>query len=224
MDIFSRFKNIVSESSHPVVLEFGTCEGDQTNQMVSHLRAFKKPFIYHAFEPQIGLNPDFFARNKKHIDAGSLKFYNYAIGNMDGECDFWISSGSEIKDGKQVNSYHGSSSIKEPKIVLREYPQMKFDSSKTPVIKLDTHYKNSELNGKTIDFIWADVQGAEKDMIKGGIDTFTNHVKYLYTEYIDGYSYADKINIPEILNLLPGFEVVQDYGGDVLLRNTKFKL
>lgn len=221
MDIFNHFQQITNQSAEPVVLEFGTCEGDQTNQMVTFLRSLKKPFIYHAFEPQVGLNPDFEARNGKHISDGLLQFYNFAIGNINGECDFWVSSGSQVENGRMVNSYHGSSSIKEPQIILREYPQMKFKKVTTPIIKLDTHYQTSNLAGQIIDFIWADVQGAEKDMIKGGLQTFTNKVRYLYTEYIDGYSYADKINIPEILELLPGFKVVQDFGGDVLLKNTK---
>lgn len=221
MEIFEKFKHVISKSDNPIVLEFGTCEGDQTKIMIEHLKLLNRKFIYHAFEPNKNLKTDFYNRNGDYIKDGLLDFYEYAIGNIDGECDFHVSSGKKYEDGKFITSYHGSSSIKQPQIILREYPDIKFELSKTNVIKLDTHYNNSILKGKKIDFIWADVQGAEKDMIRGGMETFTNHVKYLYTEYIDGYSYSDKINISEILELLPYYEVVKDYGGDVLLKNTK---
>jgi len=221
MEIHEKFIEIIARSVAPVVLEFGACEGEDTMRMTEHLISTGKPFIYHAFEPNDSLNDDFYNRNRRYVYEKLIQHFNIAIGDLDGEIDFHISSGKKMHHGHVVDSYHGSSSIKKPVNVLRDYPEMSFVTKRVPIVKLDTHYANSELSARMIDFIWADVQAAEKDMIRGGIKTFTNRVRYLYTEYCDGNLYDDKTNINDILKLLPNYEVVKDFGGDVLLVNRK---
>jgi hypothetical protein len=71
---------------------------------------------------------------------------------------------------------------------------------------------------RIIDFIWADIQGAEINLIKGGKNTFKN-VKYFYTEYSNGNLYKGDKGLKGILKLLPNFEIECDYQGDVLLKN-----
>jgi hypothetical protein len=46
-----------------------------------------------------------------------------------------------------------------------------------------------------IDFIWADVQGAEEDLILGGLDTLRKRTKYLFTEYNNSEMYEGQINL-----------------------------
>jgi hypothetical protein len=82
----------------------------------------------------------------------------------------------------------------------------------------DDYIKREKLEGKVIDFIWADIQGAEIDLILGGKEAFKN-VRYFYTEYCDSELYEGEIPLEKILELMPDFEVVEDYQGDVLLKN-----
>lgn len=229
MDIFERFRQIIKDIKNPVVFEFGTCEGDDTHKMVSIIKEYGNNFIYHAFEPNKSLYQDFMNRNGEDVGHG-LTLYQKAIGDNDCETIFWKSSGAKYEGTKMVTSYHGSSSIKKPMVILREYPEMKFEKSVADVVRLDTHCKEHKLDGKVIDFIWADIQGAEKDLINGGIETFKN-VRYFYTEYIgiysktsvptDGYSYEEKTSLQDLRELLPSFEIIEDYGGDILLKNMK---
>jgi hypothetical protein len=96
---------------------------------------------------------------------------------------------------------------------------MTFTELQCDVITLDYHIKRSGIeNERIVDFIWADIQGAEVDLIKGGTETF-KRVKYFYTEYANSEYYEGEIGLPEICAMLPDFEIIEDYGGDVLLKN-----
>jgi len=70
-----------------------------------------------------------------------------------------------------------------------------------------------------VDFIWADVQGAEENLINGAKDTLKN-TRYFYTEYSDEELYRGQINKSRILRMIPGFSIVKDYGNNILLKNT----
>ena len=72
----------------------------------------------------------------------------------------------------------------------------------------------------TVDFIWADVQGAEGDMIRGGLRVLSR-TRYLYTEWSDDELYEGQATLTEILRLLPDFRVVELWSDDVLLENTR---
>ena len=75
---------------------------------------------------------------------------------------------------------------------------------------------------ESIDFIWADVQGAEENLILGGRETI-NKSHYFYTEYSDRELYEGQVGLDWILNALPNFEVVERFSDDVLLRNMLWK-
>ena len=58
-------------------------------------------------------------------------------------------------------------------------------------------------------------------MILGGRGALAR-AHYLYTEYSDEELYEDQPTLKEILELLPGFRVVELWPDDVLLENTQF--
>ncbi len=111
-----------------------------------------------------------------------------------------------------------SSSLKKPVKHLEMAPWVKFDTKvKVKVVTLDTFAATEGL--AAIDFIWADVQGAEDQMIAGGQKALAT-TSYLYTEYSDVEVYQGQINLKQIVERLPGkWEVLEDFGDDVLLRN-----
>jgi hypothetical protein len=96
---------------------------------------------------------------------------------------------------------------------------MKFEKAVVTSMTLDKfspHCKND-----TIDFIWADIQGAQGDLIQGGTNTWSR-VRYLFVEYDNSELYeGEVVGVAPLLEMLPGFEVVEDYGGDVLLKNAR---
>ena len=84
--------------------------------------------------------------------------------------------------------------------------------------RLDTYVTDKKID--LIDFIWADVQGAEDLLIKGGKVTLDTKVRYLYTEYSGKEYYENSPNMNTIKELLgDNWVIVRDFGTDVLLKN-----
>ena len=83
-------------------------------------------------------------------------------------------------------------------------------------VALDTYRARAGLD--LVDFVWADIQGAEADMIRGGRATLAR-TRYLFTEYADEELYEGQATLSEILALLPGWRLVELWEEDVLLEN-----
>lgn len=215
MEITTRFQDIIRQSDRPIVLEFGMCDGYHSNLLLSILDNYGRPFIYNGCEPVKELYDNI---NLIHKNIGVANKHNIAIGNHDGEVEFFKSGGERIENGVVLDRYYGSSSIRKPKLVKEAWKSMTFTTTTAKSYKLDTFIKELNLEGKLIDFIWADIQGAEIDMIKGGVITFDS-VKYLYTEYNNSELYEGEIGLNGICELLKGFSIIEDYGGDVILKN-----
>ena len=116
-----------------------------------------------------------------------------------------------------VKDWDYSGSIRKPKLHVQAYPWVKFERTITvPTRRLDTWAKAENLG--QVDLIWADVQGAEVDLIAGGSETL-RRTRYFYTEYSNEELYEGEITLEGILERLPEFEIVHRYQNDVLLRN-----
>ena len=89
---------------------------------------------------------------------------------------------------------------------------------KVKTLTLDTWCKNEGVEG--IDFIWADVQGAEGDLISGGKQALAR-TRYLYTEYSNRELYEGQLRLQTLLSLVPDFTIVHRFAADVLLKNTR---
>lgn len=201
------------KKENPIILEIGTDDGKDS---MDFLETFKKIQLY-CFEP----NPESIEVFKNRIQQDErCKLFKYAISDKDGETVFWISKHST-----------GQSSIKKPTAIkyARRRDGLRAACYKKSMVKtkrLDTW--TEENNIEHIDFIWADVEGAERELIQGGLETLNTKTKYLYIEYINERFYAKQPNLDEILGLLPNFELIGIYdkknfadGGNALLKNTK---
>lgn len=219
MEILDRFKQIISASDNPYVIEFGACDGYHSNLMIDILNSLRPQFIYHIFEPVPELVSQINARLGRYTHNNpNIKIFNEAIANQTGEITLYKSGGNKYENGIISDSYYGSSSVRKPKLVLQAWKDMRFTETKCKATTFDDYFKREGLNNQLIDFIWADIQGAEVDLILGGQEAFKN-VRYFYTEYCESELYEGEINLNKILELMPNFEVVEDYKGDVLLRN-----
>lgn len=203
MEIFKHFERIIAEVESPNILEFGAYDGEDSRTMLGLLGA--KKYKYHLFEPNRNLIAELCLNLKEYRDR--IKIFNVAIGNDIGVVDFFISSGYN----------YASSSIREPYKIYDSWPDMKFTPGTCRITTLD-HHVEMTMPGEIIDFIWADIQGAEVDLIAGGEETF-KRVRYLYTEYSEIEFYRGEIGLQSILDMLPDFEVVDKDGGNVLLIN-----
>lgn len=208
-------KKIINKSQ-PVIFEIGCADGIDTQEFIE---VFGPEVILHCFEPD-PRNVDIFLNGgervcKPHftgpVSGGNIFLNQKAVGDKDGKVFFY-----------QTTTIY-SSSLKEPNENLRRtWPEIDIkDKLEIDAVRLDTYVQEAGI--EMIDFIWADVQGAEDLMIKGGKETFKNKVKYLYTEYSRDESssfYKGSPFLRDILDLLgEGWSLERDFGPDVLLRN-----
>jgi FkbM family methyltransferase len=197
----------------PVILEIGCNDGGHTRDF---LTLFKRATIY-AFEP----DPRARARFTAAVQDPRVTLFDVAISDTDGEIDFHMSSGAPSADvaAQLPEGWDLSGSIRKPTGHLDMLPWCTFDQHiKVKTLTLDAWCRAAGV--EAIDFIWADLQGAEGDMIRGGQSALAN-TRYLYTEYSDRELYEGQPTLRTLLSLLPDFEVIHRFSGDVLLRNTR---
>jgi len=89
-------------------------------------------------------------------------------------------------------------------------------------LKLDTWTKENSIG--SIDFVWADVQGAEKELIEGAVNTLPM-VNYFFTEYGEKSPYPDALTRQETIDLFNqyDFEIVRQYSDDGAIENLLLK-
>jgi len=139
-----------------------------------------------------------------------------AVGNQNGTIVFHQSSGVD-----EYADWNQSGSIRKPKDHTKIWPKVTFDQSiEVPIIRLDDWAKSLEI--PLIDFIWADTQGAESDLILGGLETL-KRVRYLYTEYGFQELYDGQVSLQEIDTLLTEFSISRVFDWDALFENIALK-
>ena len=151
------------------------------------------------------------------------ELHELALSNTNQPMDFYLSSGSS--SGRvseailQENDWSCSSSLKKPTGHLTLHNWITFPNKVlVQCSKLDDF---EPLKNTKIDFMWVDVQGAEDLVFSCAQETLKN-THYVYTEYCNKQLYEGQLNLQGVLGLFPGFKVLFDYGGDILLENMKF--
>jgi FkbM family methyltransferase len=192
----------------PLILEIGCNDGGDTAKLVTE---FPYGTVY-AFEPD--------ERPLRRFCATSrvVHLHRVAIGAYDGWGTLHLSGGTSPY-APQLD-WDLSSSLRAPTGHLVAFPWCTFTNDvKVEVRKLDS-WCDEWIPGKEIDFIWADVQGCEGDLIEGGYRTLCERTKFLYTEFCHDPLYDGQIKLCDILERLPEFENVGIFENcNVLLRN-----
>jgi FkbM family methyltransferase len=194
----------------PIIVEVGANCGQTTVEM---LKAMPRATIY-AFEP----DPRAIAKFRAAITHPSVHLYECAIGAVNGTISFHQSSGAEdLPDYSK--GWDQSGSIRRPNSHLKVWPWVKFEKQITvPIMTLDAW---SELHQVAkADFIWADVQGAESDLVEGAA-RFLRSSRYFYTEYSNDEWYEGQITLAGLLEKLPDFNLVRRYAMDALFQNRR---
>lgn len=199
---------ILSKIKKPIIFELGAHIGTSTEK----IRTVAPDSIYYAFEPDI--------RNLRILwslfQGPNIYIVSKAVGRVDGQVNFYASGGIN----KSGRLHTDSSSIKKPVAHAKMFPWMKFSETTCECIRLDTFVKIKGVDH--IDLIWADVQGAELDVIEGGQETF-KRTHWLYTEYMKTPRYEGQPNLLQIMDKLPGeWRVHIQWEMDALLENMDY--
>jgi FkbM family methyltransferase len=191
----------------PVILEIGANVGQTT---LDFLRVMPRARIY-CFEP----DPRAIAQFKATVKSPNVKLIECGVGNQNGNVVFHQSSGTE-----EYTDWNQSGSIRAPKEVTDVWNKLTFEKTiQIPIVRLDDWAKTQNID--RIDFIWADVQGAEGDVILGGIETL-NKSRYFYTEYGFQELYEGQITLGEIYDRLKNFSIMRVFSMDALFENLSF--
>lgn len=199
-------KKIINNNS-PIIFEVGCADGGDTDEF---LKVFSDTDIkLYCFEPE-PTNIEIF---KKRNFGKNVFLFEGAIGDYTGKINF-----NRSRDHKDNNCLRYSGSIKKPKEHLNEWSNILFDEEiEISITTLDNFCELQNI--KNIDFMWVDIQGAEDNLIIGAKNTLKN-IKYLYTEYSNREYYVGQKDLTNIMNLLgENWEILKDFGTDVLLRN-----
>jgi FkbM family methyltransferase len=207
-----RILGTLLKKDDPIIFDIGAHWAEDSEEFATN---FPKAKIY-LFEPDI--------RCLRKIRKLKSKFivFEGVISDTNGFESFFPSNGN----GK-FKEWDGSGSIMIPNLHTNIFPEIKFDEPYfVSSVTLDTYVEQNNID--FIDFIWADIQGAELRMIKGGEKTFMNKVRYLYTEYCEMELYTGAPNRETILRMLPSFTLLQlcdfsDITGNMLLENNRLK-
>lgn len=192
----------------PIIVEVGANNGCDT---IEFLQTFEKIKIY-CFEP----DPRALEEFKSRIRDPRCELFEVAVSDKNGEQIFHLSDGRNSSNQR----YIGSSSLKKPFKHLVAFPEVVFnDSIKVKTLTLDEWSERKKI--QNIDLVWADVQGAERELIMGGCETFARKVRYFYTEFSNNELYKDQPTLNEILQLLPGYTVFKIYTSNILLKNSQ---
>jgi len=189
-------ERIFSDHRPKLFLELGAHDGSDTAWMA----ALPQVGI-HAFEPDPRNHPPSLA---------NVLLTRAAVSDRDGRLPFILS-----KAGWGQTWTH-SSSLRQPKNHLLRYPVTFGETIEVDSITLDDYARHHGLD--TVDFIWADIQGAEGEMIRGGRDLLSR-TRYLYTEYSDDELYEGQATLKDICDMLPEFRVIELWPDEVLLQN-----
>lgn len=193
-----------------VVLEIGANNGNDSLRMLS---AFPGADL-HCFEP----DPRPAAQLEERLQGTTARVYRSAVGAIDGPLTFHQSSGTPPTPIAGIaDNWHLSGSLRTPKRHLDEYPWCRFDDELTvDCTRLDTWAEQHGVD--RVDFIWADVQGAERDLIEGG-QQLLSRTRLLYTEYSNKELYEGQATLRQLKAMLPGWRVVKRFPEDVLFEN-----
>lgn len=202
MTIFEHVRGIANGATNPVFIEIGAADGGDTVHLQEALVNAGREWRLLAFECEKKNFPKFRARG-----LGGVEFFELAISDKCGPHRF-VGSGS----------WPYSGSLKEPKLHRISHAWIPFEPpSEVSCVTLDSVFQSCRLDH--CDFLWMDVQGAEDLVIDGGKNALTK-TRFLYTEYYGGEEYEGQLNRDQIHDRLPGaWEIVEDWGGDVLFRN-----
>lgn len=196
MNVQEWAQKIVREApGRPVVLELGAHHAQDTIQIYD---ACQVPPRYVAVEA----SPRNLPTIRQVIGERKVEVVHAAIAGHCGKVVFRECEGNNDASG----------SIRKPKRHLECFPHITFEHEvEVPATTLDA--LTARLGIGTVDLIWCDIQGAERDMIAGGQSTLTR-TRWLVVEADGQEMYEGQATRSEFETLLPDWRVVDEWPKD----------
>lgn len=216
MDLSKQAISGLIQNDNALILEIGMYDGEDAREMA---KLIPNSTIY-GFE----CDPRSIALYKSFDNPENIILNEVAIGHKTGLVDLHMSDSDVRRHYTDQDSWSASSSLRAPKTHLDLFPDVDFKRTiKVECTTLDKWYEKT-IPDQIIDFIWADINGAEYDMILGGQKTLNKMTKYLYIEFSDKELYTGQPKKEQLLEALPNFDVVGMYNfrgnfGNLLLKN-----
>lgn len=197
----------------PLIIEIGAHVGSHSRWL---LRCFPRARLI-CFEP----DPRPLDRLREHLGSDPrVTIEQMAVGREPGRVVFHQSSGRHESHPADY-SHIDSGSIRKPRKHLEKYPWVRFASTiEVECTTLDEYAMKHGI--EAVDFIWMDVQGAEEDVFRGG-HRMMSHVRLVWTEHSDEELYEGQRSLGELLELLPGFRLLERFQYDALLAGPALK-
>lgn len=199
---------LLRELEHVVIVELGAHCGEEYRWISQACQGGEELKRYIMVEPD-SRNCDAI----KQAVGGCVTLYQGAIADTYGERTF-------TRSWNTNDHTRASGSIRKPTGHLIHIPAVQFTGS-GPVdcYTLDGIFDVEEL--PKIDLLWVDIQGAENLMIQGGRRAL-RHTRYLFMEVEQLEMYEGEALKPELIGMLPGWKVLQEFEFNVLMTNTEF--
>ena len=190
----------------PVIVELGAHVGEEAEWIM--------PLCNH---PQyVMVEPDAENINKilrKQL-PGLWTVLPWAIGSYNRVEVIFFSSENHTSNNR------ASGSVRRPTGHLKHFPEVTFSETHVPLWTLDAVFLESNIDH--IDLLWCDIQGAERDMIEGGRATLAK-TRYMMIEAEPEIElYEGQALKPELIAMLPDWVVLQDFGYNLLMWNSKY--
>jgi FkbM family methyltransferase len=204
-------RKILQASSAPCIVELGARTGEEEQWLREACGdgPGRDPH-YIMVEPDMW-NLQHLLDNPRGLDQ-NRKVIAGAVTHEDGIVQFFPSISP---DGSRT-----SGSIRLPtQAHFDRYPDVKFMKELASVVpgwSLDSIFRKDWLT--KIDLLWADIQGAEADMILGGTEAL-KRTRYLFMEVYDEEMYVGQAGRRGLLAILQEWRLVEDFGDNVLLEN-----
>jgi FkbM family methyltransferase len=199
------------DDTRTVVVEAGCNNGSDSQDFLNHFGAAFQLFCFEC-------DPRAIEKFKANIHDPRCELIEAAVAAVDGRTQFFMSGGQA--PGWPGSDWDMSGSIRQPTGHLKMSPWCTFNRKiEVETIKLDTWLSRRPELG-VIDFLWADVQGAEVDLINGGRE-FLKRTRFFFTEFYQTPQYQGQINLEQIVAMLGrDWEALATYENyNVLLRN-----
>lgn len=208
---------LISNNKPIIFFEVGVYDGNMSSAFLSYIeKNNRSDNRYFGFEPDSRNYQKII--NNNNFPKQKVELVKKALHSKTGEFNFFTSSGKN-PSGLNPNDYDCCSSLLEPNEVTNVFPFVKFDNELVSCITIDDFCK--EKNIEHIDFIHADVQGAELEIIQGGKEIMSK-TKFMFLEKSDKHRlYGNQPLTNELIDKLKeyNFEVLNNFSCDILFYN-----
>lgn len=200
LDVQECIVGLLKAADHPTVVELGAFHAEDSAWMSPHAGRY------------VAVEPD--PRNAESIRRcgfnGITDFLEVAIAAHTGQTVLYLCE-------NVIGWGTASSSIRKPKKHLEFFPWCTFPMvMNVPCLTLDDLYRKFNLG--PVELLWVDAQGAERDVIEGGVEAL-RRTHYILIEADDHEMYEGQANRAELLAMLPAWEIVREFDYNLLLRN-----